>query len=175
MRRRSRGAIRRPTRGAGGGGPGPRKRAPRPPPGTPAPANSPRREAPLSPARRAPPSGSRQRDGPVVVVFAPHEPSPDEVARPRPAALDQVGHPVHIVRLPRHAPHVRRPRFVRLGEPVHQHRHIAPYEAGESLGRDGALYLEQLLEAVAVDRIGARAPVAGGAPPPLRRPPPGAP
>src|SRR5260370_38528799 len=109
MRRRSRGAIGRPQRGEGGGGPGPRKGAPRPPPGTPAPANSPRREAPLSPARRAPPAGSRQRDGPVVVVFAPPEPSPGEVPRPRPAALDQVGHPAPAVRLPRHAPPARPP------------------------------------------------------------------
>src|SRR5439155_17986723 len=133
--------------------PGPRKRAFRPPPGTPAPANSHHPAAPLSPARRAPPSGSRQSDRPEVVVLARRESGPHEASGLGPPALLDVRETVHVVRLPCHAPHVRGASpspspspLVGVGHAVHQHLDLPAHEPRQTLGRDGALHLEQLLQ-----------------------------
>src|SRR5439155_13331804 len=89
---------------------------------------------------------------PEVVVLARRESRPYEAPGLRPAALVHVCHAVHVVRLPRHAPHVRGASPVPLvppvgvGHPVHQHPDFPPHKPRETLGGDRALHLEQLLE-----------------------------
>ena len=78
----------------------------------------------------------------LTTIRVRRDPGTHESPRRLPASLRQVRHPVNVIRLPLHAPHMGRATFIRIGDTIDQHVHLAPDKSRQLLGGNRTLYLD---------------------------------